>query len=172
MLDALLRNIFQPHHFTFKIRKPVLSNHIEICAQDPENCHAFLKTPDNSLYIRQLSFKPPLAREEWAEEPVSTSIQEIAAGYYLSASPYPLIPSLVCAFKYILLSHYPLPGNTGNAHWAFVGLEATKWKGSAFSPLSIENIFCKNGLGRCECRAEDGFYGILYFAWADFGIKQ
>lgn len=147
-----------------------MSNRLEVFSSEIDNCQASIALEGSGLYARQLPKREPVSREAFDENAINEGLHEKTGVFCLTSSPYPLIPSLVSIFKYILLSRYPRPSATQNEHWAFVGLEAKKWQGNEFCPLAINNVFCRNGLGRCECSAENGFAGILYFAWVNFGV--
>lgn len=170
LLECFLRNMPVCQNFTFKIYKPILSNRLEIFSSEIDNCQASIVSSGSGLYARQLPRIEPVSRETFDENAINGGLHEKAGVFCLSSSPYPLIPSLVSVFKHILLSSHPQPAVTQNEHWAFVGLEVKKWQGHEFCPLAINNVFCRNGLGRCECSAENGFAGILYFAWVNFGV--
>lgn len=168
LLAALLEDV-TTDSFTFRIRKPFFSNQVEISDLETDECRAVLTNPMFAKFVSQLPMHEPICRDLFDEEAINASLCVNAGSFFLPRSTYPFIPSVVAVFKHILLKHCQLPTMTDGRHWAFVGLDALKWCGNVFSPLRIENVFCKNGLGRCKCYAENGFAGVLYFAWVNFG---
>lgn len=162
LLDALLLQAKYPEAFSFKIKKAIFSNRIQIEDREMEHSAVF-SCNDCSLFVRELPPVVPCQREAFDEQALTQCLQRHKDRFVLPVSGISSVRGMVAAFKHILLTYYPVPERSG--HWAFVRLDSTYFS-SISTSLCLEKIFCRDGMACCTVRFDDTPASILYFAWA------
>lgn len=165
LLECLLPYAGNPVKFSFKIEKVILSNTVEVTG-DSGRHSAVLSFGGNALFVRERPLSLPVQREEFDEQALTSRMEKEEERFIMSMGDGSPIRGMVAAFKHILLKHYPVPRRPG--HWAFVRLDAAFFPQSACSCLSLEKVFCRDGMACCSVSVDNIFSATLYFAWANF----
>lgn len=164
LLECLLPHAGNPVRFSFKIEKAILSNTVEVTGDNGEHS-AVLSFGDNALFVRERPLILPVQREEFDEQALTSRMDKEGECFIMLMEDSSPVRGMVAAFKHILLKYYPVPRRPG--HWAFVRLDAASFPQSA-SCLSLEKVFCRDGMACCSVSFDNTFSATLYFAWANF----
>lgn len=164
LLEAVLEHAGNPHNFSFKIKKTILSNRIELSQEDTEYA-ATLFFPGQKIFIKEVAPLLPIERERFNETSLARTVKKDGSLFVMPCGTPSSLRSMVLAFKHILLAHYALPSRPGR--WVFVGLDADHFLLSEFHQIFFEKILCHSGMACCTVGFDAKSAATLYFAWAD-----
>lgn len=164
LLDALLPQINALDTFSFKIKKPIFSNKIEVTQENGGQEHsAELQCSGQSLFVKPLPPLLPIEREPFDEPALVRHVQKQGERFILPSNVSSPVRAMVSVFKHALLTSYSVPQRPGQ--WAFARLDATRLTPDTQPGFALEKIFCRDGTACCSVVFESIPSATLYFAW-------
>jgi len=164
LLEAVLKYAGNPQTFSFKIKKSILSNRVEL-SKDDTQCAATLFFKEQRIFIKEVNPLLPINREQFDETSLARTIEKKENLFVMPYRMTSSLRSMILAFKHILLTHYALPSRPGR--WAFVGLDAEHFLFSNYDQIFFDRILCHSGMACCSVGFDTRLVATLYFAWAD-----
>lgn len=164
LLDALLSQISTLDTFSFKIKKPIFSNRIEVTQENGDQEHsADLQCGAQSFFVKALPPLLPMEREPFDEPALVRHVRRQGERFILPSGLSSPVRAMVLVFKHVLLASYPIPKRPGQ--WVFTRLDATRLPQDAQPGFALENIFYRDGAACCSVAFEGAPSAVVYFAW-------